>query len=221
MCWTKSLRRYSTMSTDRRKKKRGVPRIDRIKLIEYGCIALVIALFTGLAILYGRKDRSTVPPEPESTPTPAPTDDRSIRGKNILDAIEGSSFDLVYLQDHYDLTNENGVAIELRMQSDDTGLQRLSLETPLCADPEESGAIADTLKAQNKDAVKALRDLLDLIMPVLRRTASDSDTIVKRCREVVNSGEPYSKHLGQFSVRILSDPEDIPQTVTIDFIHDP
>ena len=66
-----------------------------------------------------------------------------------------------------------------------------------------------------------MRDLLDLIMPVLRRNVSDSDTIVKRCTEVVKSGEPYSKHMGQFTVRIHSDPDEIPQTVVIEWIRDP
>jgi hypothetical protein len=50
---------------------------------------------------------------------------------------------------------------------------------------------------------------------------SDSDTIVKRCTEVVKSGEPYSKHMGQFTVRIHSDPDEIPQTVVIEWIRDP
>lgn len=209
------------MSTDKRKKKRRGLRIDRIKIIEYGCIGLVIALFLGLAILYGGKNRGKDPNEPEAMVSPVPTDDRSIRGKNILDTIESSAFDLVYDQGHYDLTSESGVAFEMRMQSDDTGLQRLSFRTLLCADPEEAGAIADTLRAENKKSVDALRDLFDLIMPVIRRTASDSDTIVKRCTEVVKSGEPYSKHMGQFTVRIQSDPEDIPQAVTIDLIRDP
>lgn len=217
----KSLRRSFTMSTDKRKKKPRIPRVERIKIIEYGCIGLVIALFLGLAIFYGGKARIADIPEAEAVSSPVPTDDRSIRGKKILDAIEVSSFRLSYQQDHYDLVSQNNILIEMRMQSDDTGLQRLSFETPLCADPDDEGTIADTVKEQNRNTVEALRDLLDLIMPVLRRNVSDSDTIVKRCTEVVKSGEPYSKHMGQFTVRIHSDPDEIPQTVVIEWIRDP
>lgn len=208
------------MSTDRKKNRRA-PRIERVKIIEYLCIGLVIALFAGLAILYGGKGHDAVPAEAEVSPSPVPTDDHSIRGKNILDALEKSEFGLVYRQDHYDLAAPNGVSIEMRMQSDDTGLQRLSVETALSADPEDEGPIFDMVKAENKRTVEALRDLLDLIMPVLHRTVSDSDTIVKRCREVVKSGDPYSKHMGSFTVRVRADAESLPETVTIEWIRDP
>lgn len=210
------------MSTDRKKKKkRGLPRIERIKIIEYVCIGLVILLFLGLAIFYGGKKDDATRSEIEATPSPVPTNDPSIRGKNILDAIDGSSFSLTYRQDRYDLIAPNGVAIDMHMLSDDSGLRQLSFETALCADPEENNEIAETVRKENKQTLEALRDLLDLVMPVLRRTVSDSDTIVKQCRKTIETGEPYSKHIGQFTVRIETDPEAIPQAVTITFIHDP
>ena len=210
------------MSTDRRKKKkRGVPRVERIKIIEYVCIGLVILLFLGLAILYGGKKDAPAAPEAEVPPSPVPTNDPSIRGKNILDAIEGSDISLTYQQGRYDLVASNGVVIDMRMQSDDSGLQRLSFTTALCADPDNGSEIADNVTSENRKTLEALRDLLDLVMPVLRRTVSDSDTIVKQCRKTVETGEPYSKHIGQFTVRIQADTDTIPETVTITFIHDP
>lgn len=211
------------MSTDKKKKKRSLPRIDRIKIIEYVSIGLVILLFLGLALFYGRQKTgpASAASEPEVTASPVPTNDPSIRGKNVLDAIDGSSFTLTYQQDRYDLLSDDGVSIEMHMQSDDDGLSRLSVVTKLCADPEDDSEISRALKAENKRSIAALRDLLDLIMPVLRRTVSDSDTIVKQCMKTVASGESYSKHIGRFTVRIQSDPEEIPQTVAIEFIADP
>ncbi len=209
------------MSTDKKKKKRGFPRIERIKILEYGSIALVILLFLGLALLYGGKKDISVSPEPDASPTPVPTDDLSIRGKNVLDAIEGSAFSLSYQQDHYDLTSENGASIRLSMRSDDSGICQLTVEVPLCADPQDDSPVSVKLKAENKKTADALRDLFDLLMPVFHRTVSDSDTIVKQCIKVAHSGEPYSKHLGHFTVRIQSDPEAVPQYVTVDLIRDP
>ena len=209
------------MSTDRAKKKRGVPRVDRVKIIEYVCIGLVILLFLGLALYYGGDKGKADPVEAEVTLSPVPTADPSIRGKNILDAIEGSAFTLTYRRDHYDIASEDGIAIEMRMQSDDSGIRRLSFETELFSDPEEENEISESIKEKNKQSTKALQDLLDLIMPVLRRTVSDSDVIVSQCKKVVESGEPYSKHIGKFTVRIQSEPEAIPQTVMIEFIRDP
>lgn len=217
------------MSTDQRKKNRGVPRIDRIKLLEYGCIGLVVLLFVGLAILYGGKRNQPAPDtEAEIVPTPVPTSDPSIRGKNVLDAIEASDFTLTYVPEadsslpgRYELVSESGVSITMHMQSDDKGITELSVETLLNADPDGDTEIAATVRLQNKATTNALRDLFDLLMPVFHRTVSDSDTIVKQCLNVVKTGEPYTKHLGRFSVRILSDPEEIPQTVTILLIRDP
>ena len=210
------------MSTDRKKKKRGGLRIDRIKILEYGCIALVVLIFVGLAILYGGKKANGTPsPDTESTPSPVPTSDPSIRGKNVLDAIDGSGFTLTYQQDHYDLLCANGVSITLRMLSDDKGIRELSAETPLCADIDGDSEIAKTIRMQNEDTVEALHQLFDLIMPVFGRTAADSDTIVKQSQKVAQSGEAYSKRLGQFSLRIETDPESIPQSVTITLIRNP
>ena len=208
------------MSTDRQKKKRSVPRIPSIKILEYGIIGLVVLLFLVLAILYGRKSSESTPVDVEATASPVPTTDPSIRGKNVLDALEGSSFTLQYRQDHYDLVSEEGVPLELRMQSDDAGIVELTVQTLLCADPEEDTGIADMLRAENKQTVAALRDLFDLLMPVFRRTVADSDTIVKQCKKVVETGEPYSKHMGRFTIRIQSDPEEIPQSVSITLIRD-
>lgn len=209
------------MSTDRAKKKRGVPRIERVRIIEYVCIGLVVLLFLGLAIFYGRDKDETDPVGVEATPSPVPTADPSIRGKNVLDAIDGSSFTLTYQQDHYDVVSEDGTAFEMRMLSDDSGITRLSFETFLCADPEEESEVSASLIAENKRTLRALQDLLDCIMPVLKRTVSDSDVIVNQCRKVAKTGESYSKHIGQFTVRIHTDPDAIPQTVTVEFIHDP
>ena len=211
------------MSTNRAKakKKRDVPRIDRVKIIEYVCIGLVILLFLGLALLYGRNRGETDPVEAEATPSPVPTADPSIRGKNVLDAIDGSSFTLTYQQDHYDIVSEDGIALEMRMLSDDSGITRLSFKTVLCADPEEENEVSESLIAENKRTLHALQDLLDLVMPVLKRTVSDSDVIVAQCKKVVKTGESYSKHIGHFTVRIQSDPEAIPQAVLIEFIRDP
>lgn len=209
------------MSTDRAKKKRGVPRIDRVRIIEYVCIGLVVLLFLGLAILYGKKQDKAVPSFAEATPSPVPTDDPSIRGKSVLDAIDGSSFTLTYQRDYYDIVSDDGTAFIMRMLSDDSGITQLSFETLLCADPEEENEISVSLIAENKRTLHAMRDLLDLIMPVLKRTVSDSDVIVGQCKKVVKSGEPYSKHIGRFTVRVDSDPDAIPQTVLIEFIRDP
>ena len=209
------------MSIDRSKKKRVVPRIDRIKIIEYACIGLVILLFLGLAIFYGKGQCGSDPVTVEAAPSPVPTDDPSIRGKNVLDAIEDSSFSLRYQQDHYDIESEGGTAFEMRMLSDDRGITRLSFETLLCADPEKENEVSASLIEDNKQTLRAMQNLLDLIMPVLNRTVSDSDVIVGQCRKVVKTGESYSKHIGQFTVRIQSEPEAIPQTVLIEFIRDP
>ena len=209
------------MSTDRAKKKRGVPRIDRVKIIEYVCIGLVVLLFLGLALFYGKGKDKTDPAEIDASPSPVPTDDPSIRGKNVLDAIDGSTFTLTYRQDHYDIVSDDGTAFEMRMLSDDSGITRLSFETLLCADPEDENEVSESLIAENKRSLHAIRELLDLIMPVLKRTVSDSDVIVGQCRKVVKTGESYSKHIGRFTVRVDSDPDAIPQTVLIEFIRDP
>lgn len=208
------------MSTEKAKKKRIVPRTARVKILEYGAIGLVALLLLVPAILYGGKRSESAPAEAEVSSSPVPTPDPSIRGKNVLDAIEDSPFTLQYLQDHYDLLSPDGVPFTLRMRSDEAGLTELTVTTLLCADPDEDTEIAELLRSQNKQTVAALRDLLDRLMPVFRRTVADSDTIVKQCLKVVETGAPYSKHMGRFTVRVQSDPEEIPQSVSITFLRD-
>lgn len=209
------------MSTDRTKKKRGFPRVDRIKIIEYVCIGLVILLFLGLAIFYGEKKTDRAATDAEASPSPVPTDDPSIRGMNILDALDRAGFETVYHTDRYDVKLPDGVAFDMRMESDDKGLVRLSFETLLCADLDDGTETANVIREKNRQTVAALRALLDSVMPVFRRTIADSDTIVKQCRKVAETGEPYSKHFGKYSVRISSDPSVVPQTVMILFVRDP
>ena len=208
------------MSTDQRKKKRHIPRTAYIKILEYGLVGLVVLLFLVLAILYGRKSDKSTPADAEAASSPVPTVDASIRGKNVLDAIEDSSFTLQYRQDRYDLVSRDGVSMELRMRSDDAGLIELSVTALLCADPEGDTEIERTLRSENKRTTAALRELFDLLMPVFHRTAADSDTIVKQCQKIVQTGDVYSKHMGRFTVRIQSDPDEIPQSVVISFLRD-
>ena len=207
-------------STDKKKNKRGRIRAERVKIIEYCCIGLVILLFLGLAFFYGRKDHTTAPAEADASPSPVPTEDSSIRGKNLLGALERASFDVTYLPDSYSVQSSDGIAFVMRMESDDRGIVSLSFETLFCADPEEESEIADLLRAENRKTTEALRALFDAVMPVFHRPIADSDTIVKQCQKVVKSGEPYSKHFGTYSVRITSDPQAVPQSVTIRFIRD-
>lgn len=207
------------MSTDRKKKKRRFAQIERIKIIEYGCIGLVILLFVGLAVFYG-KSRSAETPVSGTSPTAEPTADTSIRGMNILDALEQHSFEVIYRSDRYDVQSPDGVAFTMQMESDDRGLIRLSFETLLCADPDDETETAALIRSENRKTIDALRALLDAVMPVFRRTIADSDTFVKQCQKTVQTGEPYSKHFGTYSVRIVSDPSVAPQTATILFLRD-
>ncbi len=208
------------MSTDRSKKKRRFVGFERIKIIEYGCIALVILLFLGLAIYYGNKPRSNRNSAESDLPSPVPTEDTSIRGMNVLNALEKNGFSVAYRSDAYDIMSPDGIAFTLRMQSDDRGIKELSVATLLCADPKEDSLTAQTLRAENRASVAAIRALFDCIMPVFHRTISDSDTITKQCQNVVKDGSAYSKHFGDYSVRIISDPEETPQSVTVYLIRD-
>ncbi|MBQ5991270.1 MAG: hypothetical protein IJL62_01840 [Clostridia bacterium] len=209
------------MSTDRKKKKRGFPRVERVKIIEYVCIGLVILLFLGLAVFYGGRRVNPSAADAETSPSPAPTDDLSIRGMNLLNALDRAGFDVAYQTDRYDVKTSDDVAFDMRMESDDKGIVRLSFETLLCADPDDGTETANVIRAENKQTVAALRELFDCVMPVFRRTIADSDTIVKQCQKVAETGEPYSKHFGKYSVRISSDPSSVPQTVVILFVRDP
>lgn len=209
------------MSTDRSKKKKRVPRFERIKIIEYGCIGLVILLFLALAILYGKGDLHRSEPEAESVPSPVPTEDSSIRGKNVLDALEKGGFSVTYHSDGYEVSSGDGVRFTMQMLSDDRGIRTLSVDTAFCADPEEETTeTAQRLRAENRKTTDALRALFDCIMPVFHRPVADSDTIVKQCRKVVESGETYSKHFDRYSLRITSDPDEIDQHVTVLLIRD-
>ena len=140
---------------------------------------------------------------------------------NILDALDRAGFETVYHTDRYDVKSPDGVAFDMRMESDDKGLVRLSFETLLCADLDDGTETANVIREKNRQTVAALRELFDSVMPVFRRTIADSDTIVKQCRKVAETGEPYSKHFGKYSVRISSDPSVVPQTVMILFVRDP
>ena len=220
MSLTKSRKRLCTMSTERSKKKRRFAGFERIKIIEYGCIALVILLFLGLAIYYGNKPRSNRDSVESDLPSPVPTEDASIRGMNVLNALEKNGFSVTYRSDSYDVVSPKGIPFTLRMLSDDRGIRELSATTLLCADPKEDTLTAQTLRAENRATVEAIRALFDCIMPVFHRTISDSDTITKQCQNVVKDGSAYSKHFGNYSVRIISDPDETPQSVTVFLIRD-
>lgn len=209
------------MSTDR-KRKRRFPHIERVKIIEYGLIVLVVLAFVGLAIWYGTGQSPQAPePTPDPTDTPLPTEDSSIRGMNVLNALEKAGFLVTYREaDLYDVHSPDGIALTMQMRSDDRGIKTLSFETVLCPDPEEDTRSAQYARELNKRTVDAVRSLFDSIMPVFRSTAANSDTIAKQCRKVVKDFEPYSKHLTKYSVRITSDAEKVPQTVLITLIRD-
>jgi len=210
------------MSTDRKKKKkRIVPRFERIKLIEYGCIGLVVAVFLILAIVYGSgkstKNRSSV----DASPSPVPTVDSSIRGKAVFDALDGAGFSVSYQNGEYEVISPDGIAFQMQMESDDKGILELTFETPLCPDPEENSETARLLRAENHRTVNEMRKLFDCVMPVFHRSVYDVETIIKQSQKVTENGEAYAKHFGHYSVRILTDPEAVPQTVTISLIRDP
>ena len=57
-------------------------------------------------------------------------------------------------------------------------------------------------------------------MPVFHRPISDSETVVKQCANVAAKNTSYSKHLGNYSLRILTDADAIPQTVSVALIRD-
>lgn len=210
------------MSTERKqKKKRSVPCFERIKLIEYGCIGLVIVLFLILAIVYGTGKNTNGKPLADASPSPVPTADPSIRGKAILDALDDAGFSVSYQDGQYAVVSPDGIAFQMQMESDDKGILALSFETPLCPDPEENTETARLLRAENRRTVNEMRELFDCVMPVFHRSVYDSETIIKQSQKVAENGDAYAKHFGHYSVRILSDPEAVPQTVTISLIRDP
>ncbi len=212
---------YITMSTDRKtKRKRAILRIERIKIIEYASIGLVILLFLGLAIRYGTAKSAVDDAAPDPTVSPVPTEDTSIRGMNVFRALEAAGFTVESSENGYTVTSGDGIVFSMTMLSDDNGILSLTLETPLCPDPDEEGAVYDALRTENRRTVGAIRTLFDAVMPVFHRSVSGSETIVKQSQKVVSDGESYAKDLGKYSLRILSDPDTLVQTVQISLVRD-
>ena len=210
------------MSTDPKKRKRRFPRIERIKIVEYGLIAFVVLAFIGLAIYYGsRRTGSETSEAAARTVSPKPTDDRSVRGMHVFSALSDAGFTAATREAGlYDVVSEDGVSFEMRMIPDDKSILTLSFETILSPDLEENTETARVLNAQNKRTLDAIRRLFDCVMPVFHRNAADSETIVKQCQKVVKSGETYAKNLSEYTVRISasSDSETTPKTVVIELI---
>lgn len=222
MSSTKSRKSCITMSTDRKsKKKRAIRNIERMKIIEYVSIGLVVLLFLGMAIFYGSgRSLHKQAPTAEPTVSPVPTDDPSIRGMNVFSALEEGGFSVQMSESGYTVTAPNDVVFSMQMRSDDKGILSLSFETPYCADPKGEGAAYDALREENERTVDALRELFDCVMPVFHRPISDSETVVKQCANVAAKNTSYSKHLGSYSLRILTDADAIPQTVSVALIRD-
>lgn len=209
-------------STDRKpKKKRSFLFSERMKIIEYGCIGLVVLLFAGLAIYYGLSHKADAPAtDAQATASPEPTADPTIRGMNVLDALESAGFTVAMQDDRYLLTAPNEVPFTMEMTSDDRGVKALSFETYLCPDPTDDSAVSAGIRAENELSVAALRALFDAVMPVFHRTVADSETIVTQCVSVVKKGTSYAKKLGGYSVRILTDPDALVQSVTVTLSRD-
>jgi hypothetical protein len=183
-------------------------------------IGLVILLFLGLAIRYGTAKSAVDDAAPDPTVSPVPTEDTSIRGMNVFRALEAAGFTVESSENEYTVTSGDGIVFSMTMLSDDNGILSLTLETPLCPDPEEEGTVYDALRTENRRTVGAIRTLFDAVMPVFHRSVSDSETIVKQCQKVVKSGETYAKNLSEYAVRISasSDSETTPKTVVIELI---
>ena len=137
----------------------------------------------------------------------------------IFTALSNAEFTVTFREAGlYDVVSKDGVSFVMRMRSDDKSIKVLSFETLLSADKEEDTETARILNAQNKQTLDAMQKLFDCIMPVFRRNISDSDTIVKQCQKVVKGNETYSKNLTDYTVRITSDPEAIPETVLVELL---
>lgn len=209
------------MSTEQKKKSkytRGYLRMERIRIIEFACIGLVILLFLGLAIWYGTKPRDEAP---EAEPTPAPTEDTAIRGRYVFDALENAGFALTPNADGYDVLSPNGTALSLRIVSDDKGILTLSVQGDLCADPEDDSAISTALRELNAQTLDALRALFDAVLPVFHRTAKDSDTIVTTCRKAADGQTPGYAKLGDYTLSVVPDAEAVPATVLVTLSRNP
>ena len=215
------------MSTEKGRKKHKFARIERMKLIEYGCIALVILLFLALAFVYGTKKHAKNDPSASASPTPVPTADTSTRGMNVLAAIKDAGFDVDYYPDHCDVIppeNANSpvdITFTLRMESDDDGILLFSVETKLYPEPDDGTETEKMIAEENRETVAALRKLFDSVIPVFHRSLSDSNTIVTQCQKVVKTGEPFSRKWGDYTVSITSDLTVSPQKVIISLIRNP
>ena len=210
-------------STDRKTKKKraAISRAGWVRILEYGLIALAVLLFIGASLYYGLScSAESADPNAGTTASPEPTEDPSIRGMRVLSALENAGIPIELSDGDYRLTLPGDVQIDMRMESDGNGLRSLSFETLLCPDPDGDTAAEQTLRDENAQTVEALRTVFDAVMPVFGRSAADSETLVKQCRKVVETGEPYAKRLGDYSVRIRSDIEAIPQTVLVTLTRD-
>ena len=219
----KSRKRSIMTSTDRKaKKKRAkLSRADRIKILEYGLIALAVLLFLGASLYYGLRCIGETPePDAEATASPVPTEDTSVRGMRVLNALEDAGISVETADGDYRLTLAGGVTVTMRMQSDDGGIRTLSFETLLCPDPKGDTATEQSLREENAQTEDALRTVFDAVMPVFGRGAAESETLVKQCRKVTESGEPYARRYGDYSVRIRSDADVLPQSVSVTFTRD-
>ena len=210
------------MSTDRksRKKKRSFLHTESFRIVEYGLIGLLVLLFGAGALFYGlRGGREAAEPEASPSPSPVPTADVSIRGRNVLQALTDADVAIELTEDGYALTAPNGVSLTMTMTSDPDGggIETLTYETLLCPDPADDSAASNALREENADTLEALRTVFDAVLPVFRRGVADSETLVKQCRTVVKTGDPYAKKLGDYAVRILSDADALPQRVTVVF----
>lgn len=215
-------KRSVTMSTDRKpgKKAKRFIQAERMKIVEYGLIGLIVLLFVFLAVHYG-KNRQDPGETVEPTVLASPTPDVSIRGMNLLNALEGAGFTVERTDGAYHVTAANDIPIEMHMESDGDGIVSLSFETPLCPDPEGEASVYQALREKNRETVDALRALFDAVMPVFHRTVTDSETIVKQCQTVVEKNQSYAKQLGTYSVRILPNADVIPETVCVTLDRNP
>lgn len=202
----------STEQTRKAHKKRGILRPDRVKIIEYAAIGLLILLFLGLAIFSGTRKHAE---EAEATPTPSPTADTAIRGRAVFSALKDAGCTPTPNGDGYDVLTPSGATLTLSIESDDAGVRTLTVGTHLTKEPEADSSVAQALAEMDQQNLDALHTLFDAVLPVFHRDLKDSDTIVKECRKTANSGTPYSAKLGDFTLRIETDTSAVPQTVTI------
>ena len=214
-------RTSNTMSNKRsRKKKPSFLYAERFKVLEYGLIGLLVLAFGAGALVYALKGRAATVSDGSLTPSPEPTADLSVRGMNVLNALEDAAIKVTRTDDGYTLTAPNGVSFSMQMESDDSGIRTLEIATQLCPDPTDDSAVSELLRGENARTVEALRTVFDAVMPVFHRSTADSETIVRQCQTVVLKGTPYAKKLGDYSVRILSDTDAIPQTATVSLARD-